>query len=49
MLLWQISSGRKPFFNVDYDTLLILAIINGEREEIIEGTSVEYIKLFKGR
>lgn len=48
VLLWQISSGRKPFSDTDYDIMLSLAIINGEREEIIEGTPVEYSNLYKG-
>ncbi|GBC43729.1 uncharacterized protein OCT59_028439 [Rhizophagus irregularis] len=47
VLLWQISSGRKPFSDTDYDIMLSLAIINGEREEIIEGTPVEYSNLYK--
>ncbi|GBC07922.1 hypothetical protein RclHR1_00780002 [Rhizophagus clarus] len=48
VLLWQISSGYEPFKSkgFDYDTCLILNILNGEREEMIEGTPVEYNRLY---
>jgi len=51
VLLWQISSGRKPFCSkdVNYGICLTLAILNGKREEVIEGTPVEYSNLYKGR
>ncbi|GES98774.1 kinase-like domain-containing protein [Rhizophagus clarus] len=48
VLLWQISSGRKPFSDTDYDIMLSLAIVNGEREEITKDTPVEYSKLIEG-
>ncbi|CAB4377081.1 unnamed protein product [Rhizophagus irregularis] len=46
--MWQISSGHEPFKNkgFDYDACLILSILNGNREEIIDGTPVEYNKLY---
>ena len=51
VLLWQISSGRQPFYdegnNYD-DASLALAILNGKREETIDGTPVEYSKLYTG-
>jgi len=49
VLMWQISSGRQPFYakNADY-VRLTLAIINGKREEIIYGTPNEYSCLYKG-
>ncbi|RGB27446.1 hypothetical protein C1646_769091 [Rhizophagus diaphanus] len=46
VLLWQISSGYKPFYKVDHDANLILSILNGKREEIIDGTSVKYSNLY---
>jgi hypothetical protein len=48
--MWQISSGHEPFKNkgFDYDACLILSILNGNREEIIDGTPVEYNKLYTG-
>ena len=53
VLMWQISSGRKPFYvknpNDDsYDVSLALAIFNGKREEIIAGTPDAYRDLYQG-
>ena len=50
VLLWQISSGRQPFYDGDniYDLSLALDILNGKREETIDGTPVEYSKLYAG-
>ncbi|RIA86515.1 kinase-like domain-containing protein, partial [Glomus cerebriforme] len=45
VLMWQISSGYQPFYyadNINYDVSLALAIINGKREEVIDGTPVVY-------
>jgi len=47
VLMWQISSGCKPFCNVSHDASLILLILKGKREVIIDGTSVEYSNLYK--
>ncbi|CAI2180671.1 3736_t:CDS:2 [Funneliformis geosporum] len=49
VLLWQISSGHKPFYskNEDYDASLVMDIIKGRREKIIKGTSTEYSDLYK--
>ena len=49
VLMWQISSGYKPFRNADYDVRLTVAIVNGKREKIIKGTSVEYSDLYRGK
>ncbi|GBC03724.1 hypothetical protein RclHR1_05290012 [Rhizophagus clarus] len=46
VLLWQISSGCRPFHEFDYGPSLILSILNGKREEIIDGTPIEYSKLY---
>ncbi|GBB89765.1 hypothetical protein RclHR1_16560006 [Rhizophagus clarus] len=46
VLLWQISSGYRPFHDVDYGPCLMLSIINGRREKIIIGTPVRYSKLY---
>ena len=48
--MWQISSGRQPFYAEDsnYDMSLALSIISGRREEIIDGTPVVYSKLYTG-
>ena len=50
VLMWQISSGRKPFKDkgFNYDMKLSIAIVNGFREEIIDETPVEYSNLYKG-
>jgi hypothetical protein len=52
VLMWQISSGYQPFSakgaNNNYDARLILPIVNGKREEIIEGTPIEYSNLYTG-
>ena len=48
VIMWQISSGRQPFSDVTYDASLILSVINGKREEIIDGTPTEYGNLYTG-
>jgi hypothetical protein len=47
--MWQISSGRVPFCNDNYDIKLALDILNGRREEVVEGTPVKYSNLYKGK
>jgi serine/threonine protein kinase len=49
VLMWQISSGRKPFHGVDYHVGLALAIVKGKREEIVDGTLVGYSNLYQGK
>ncbi|CAB4378300.1 unnamed protein product [Rhizophagus irregularis] len=46
VLMWQISSGRQPFSDYNYDAILSLSIVNGKREEIIDSTPKEYCDLF---
>jgi serine/threonine protein kinase len=48
VLLWQISSGHRPFHEVDYGLSLMLFILNGKRETIIDRTPVEYSELYTG-
>jgi hypothetical protein len=48
VLLWQISSGHKPFYKFDHDPILILSILKGEREKIVDGTPVKYSNLYRG-
>src|SRR5687768_16689428 len=45
VLLWEISSGYRPFYGTEYDIKLSLEIINGKREKIINGTPPKYIDL----
>ncbi|GET50560.1 kinase-like domain-containing protein [Rhizophagus irregularis DAOM 181602=DAOM 197198] len=47
VLMWQISSGYQPYRNDSYDVSLAISIINGRREEIIDGTPAEYSELYK--
>ena len=49
VLLWQISSGYQPFKSIIYDMILILDIINGKREKVIDGTPIDYSNLYKGK
>ncbi|RGB31318.1 hypothetical protein C1646_817368 [Rhizophagus diaphanus] len=48
VLLWQISSGYEPFKKkgYSYDAGLMLFILNGKREGMIDGTPIEYNKLY---
>ena len=48
VLMWQISSGRQPFESDNYDLFLTIEIIDGKREEIIDGTPSEYSRLYTG-
>ncbi|CAI2179071.1 11925_t:CDS:2 [Funneliformis geosporum] len=47
VLMWQISSGRSPFYYDNYDGGLIINIIRGQREEIIPGTPIKYSNLYE--
>jgi hypothetical protein len=49
--MWQISSGRRPFYDegVDSDINLALEIRDGKREKIIDGTPIEYSNLYQGK
>jgi serine/threonine protein kinase len=48
VLLWEISSGRKPFESHDniYAIALINEILNGKRENPVSGTPIGYIKIY---
>ena len=53
VIFWQLSSGHRPFCSendndVQYDASLAIAIENGKREGIIEGTPVKYSNLYTG-
>ena len=51
VLIWQISSGRRPFYaeGVNYDIALVLDILEGKRDTFIEGTPDKYSTLCKGK
>uniref|UniRef100_U9TC73 Protein kinase domain-containing protein n=1 Tax=Rhizophagus irregularis (strain DAOM 181602 / DAOM 197198 / MUCL 43194) TaxID=747089 RepID=U9TC73_RHIID len=48
VLLWEISSGRPPFYAEDdrHNVSLILEISNGLRETIVPDTPEDYIKIY---
>ena len=48
VLLWEISSGKKPFESYDGfpKVTLLHAILNGERETPISGTPIDYINIY---
>jgi serine/threonine protein kinase len=50
VLMWQISSGRQPFYaeGEKYDIGLAFDIQGGKREKIIENTPIKYSNLYKG-
>ena len=51
ILLWQISSGHRPFYDEDseYDVNLIMKIKEGKRENVVKGTPVRYSDLYEGK
>jgi serine/threonine protein kinase len=51
ILLWEISSGRKPFdsYNDDFQRIaLILEISNGKREIPVSDSPIDYINIYTG-
>jgi serine/threonine protein kinase len=46
MVLWEISSCRKPFPLYKEEWRLYLDICQGLKEELIKGTPVDYIKIY---
>ncbi|CAI2169873.1 20735_t:CDS:2, partial [Funneliformis geosporum] len=48
VLLWEISSGRLPFYveGEEYDIGLAIEILQGLRESIIPDTPKEYVKIY---
>jgi hypothetical protein len=49
VLLWEISSGQKPFNSYDKFYLkprLIMEILNGKRESPISNTPIDYINIY---
>ncbi|RIB08112.1 hypothetical protein C2G38_2147236 [Gigaspora rosea] len=48
VILWEISSGRPPFQSLNIGgVVLAVQIFNGKREEPVEDTPVQYIKLYE--
>ena len=49
VLLWEISSGIRPFHNEKYDLSLMYKISQGQRETTIPDTPVNYVKVYTGK
>src|SRR5205814_4110508 len=47
MIMWELTTGCKPFANVEHDTDLIYKIIDGKRPEITRDTPECYANLMK--
>ncbi len=47
MIMWELTTGCKPFANVEHDHRLIYNIIDGLRPEITEDTPKFYANLMK--
>jgi serine/threonine protein kinase len=51
VLLWELSSGKPPFYVEDkqYDIGLALEISQGLRETIVPDTPDEYVKIYTSK
>ena len=49
MLLWEISSGRPPFYDEGYDIGLAIEILGGLREKIVPDTPEDYVNIYTGK
>ena len=49
VLLWEISSGRPPFQEENYDLSLMYKISQGRRETIVPDTPAAYAELYTGK
>jgi len=47
MIMWEFTTGCKPFANVEHDHLLILKILDGERPVITDDTPECFANLMK--
>ena len=48
VILWEISSGQKPFESYDsfYPVILLSKILEGKREIPVPGTPIDYINIY---
>ena len=47
VLLWEISSGKVPFYLCDSNqTVVLYKILEGEREIPVPGTPIDYINIY---
>lgn len=49
VLFWEITSGRPPFENEQYNCDLAARIAQGLRETIVPGTPGNYVELYVGK
>ncbi|RGB22275.1 kinase-like domain-containing protein, partial [Rhizophagus diaphanus] len=47
MIIWELMTGRKPFWDKSHDTDLIIEICDGVRPLIVENASKVHIELMK--
>jgi serine/threonine protein kinase len=47
MIMWEFTTGKKPFHDRPHNHLLILDILNGERPQVTEDTPEFYADLMK--
>ncbi|CAI2192655.1 10008_t:CDS:2, partial [Funneliformis geosporum] len=47
MIIWELMTGRRPFWDQDHDTELIIRICNNIRPPIVTNAPKGYIKLMK--
>src|SRR3954470_10332087 len=47
MIMWELTTGCKPFANVEHDHNLIYQIINGKRPEITDDTPEPFANLMR--
>jgi hypothetical protein len=47
MIMWELTTGFKPFANIEHDVDLIYKIIDGERPKITDDTPEEFANLMK--
>ncbi|CAB5186428.1 unnamed protein product [Rhizophagus irregularis] len=47
MIMWELTTGCKPFANIEHDTDLIYKIIDGERPKITDDTPEDFANLMK--
>jgi hypothetical protein len=49
VLLWEISSGKPPFYIESYDAILAVRIVQGLREKVVQNTPTDYSNLYIGK